>query len=203
MSALTPGCVGARRSGLAAGPVAVAVEVVDIVSDHRHGTLDVRRTVAAAASAVDIAGDRHTGARVVRIARLGLGARLGNGRQYMCMISLRDWVGGTAHLVEGDVDLRGQDLAADDLPVEVGEVRGRAERAPHDGGDVGGALANAATAQRNNLLAAKASTDVRSIGDAYSDLSDIFKRSKEQSEYRRGLNDGIGNQYGTAFGFGG
>lgn len=37
------------------------------------------------------------------LTRLGLGARLGNGRQYMCMISLRDWVGGTAHLVEGDV----------------------------------------------------------------------------------------------------
>lgn len=37
------------------------------------------------------------------LTRLGLGARLGDGRQYMCMISLRDWVGGVAHLVEGDV----------------------------------------------------------------------------------------------------
>lgn len=36
------------------------------------------------------------------LTKLGLGARLGNGRQYMSMISLRDWVGGTAHLVEGD-----------------------------------------------------------------------------------------------------
>lgn len=36
------------------------------------------------------------------LTRLGLGARLGDGRQYMSMISLRDWVGGVAHLVEGD-----------------------------------------------------------------------------------------------------
>jgi len=32
--------------------------------------------------------------------RLGLGARIGDGRQYMAMISLRDWVGGVAHLAE-------------------------------------------------------------------------------------------------------
>ena len=34
------------------------------------------------------------------LTKLGLGARLGSGRQHMSMISLRDWVGGTAHLVE-------------------------------------------------------------------------------------------------------
>ncbi|GAB6986649.1 TIGR01777 family oxidoreductase [Nocardioides pyridinolyticus] len=38
------------------------------------------------------------------LTRLGLGARLGDGRQHMAMISLRDWVGATAHLVEHDVD---------------------------------------------------------------------------------------------------
>jgi len=32
--------------------------------------------------------------------RLGLGGRLGDGRQYFPMISLRDWVGGVAHLAE-------------------------------------------------------------------------------------------------------
>lgn len=32
--------------------------------------------------------------------RLGLGARLGDGAQYMAMISLRDWVGAVAHLAE-------------------------------------------------------------------------------------------------------
>lgn len=34
------------------------------------------------------------------LTRLGLGARLGDGRQRMAMISLRDWVGGVTHLVE-------------------------------------------------------------------------------------------------------
>ncbi len=34
--------------------------------------------------------------------RLGLGARLGHGEQYMPMVSLRDWVGGVAHLAEHD-----------------------------------------------------------------------------------------------------
>lgn len=38
--------------------------------------------------------------------RLGLGARLGDGRQYMPMISLRDWVGAVVHLAEHD-DVRG------------------------------------------------------------------------------------------------
>jgi len=32
--------------------------------------------------------------------RLGIGARLGDGGQYMAMISLRDWIGGVAHLAE-------------------------------------------------------------------------------------------------------
>src|SRR4051794_7197231 len=36
------------------------------------------------------------------LTRLGLGARLGDGRQHMAMVSLRDWVGGVAHLVEHD-----------------------------------------------------------------------------------------------------
>ncbi|GAA1808293.1 TIGR01777 family oxidoreductase [Nocardioides hankookensis] len=36
------------------------------------------------------------------LTKLGLGARLGDGRQRMAMISLRDWVGGVTHLVEHD-----------------------------------------------------------------------------------------------------
>lgn len=36
--------------------------------------------------------------------RAGLGARLGSGRQRMPMVSLRDWVGGVTHLVEGDLE---------------------------------------------------------------------------------------------------
>jgi uncharacterized protein (TIGR01777 family) len=34
--------------------------------------------------------------------RAGLGGRIGDGRQRMAMVSLRDWVGGVAHLVEHD-----------------------------------------------------------------------------------------------------
>ena len=34
--------------------------------------------------------------------KLGLGGRLGDGRQYFPMISLRDWVGGVVHLAEHD-----------------------------------------------------------------------------------------------------
>jgi NAD dependent epimerase/dehydratase family enzyme len=34
--------------------------------------------------------------------RAGLGARLGDGNQYMAMLSLRDWVGAVAHLAEHD-----------------------------------------------------------------------------------------------------
>ena len=33
---------------------------------------------------------------------LGLGGRLGDGKQYFPMISLRDWVGGVVHLAEHD-----------------------------------------------------------------------------------------------------
>ena len=36
------------------------------------------------------------------LTKLGLGARLGDGRQRMAMISLRDWVGGAVHLAEHD-----------------------------------------------------------------------------------------------------
>ncbi|GAA1150008.1 TIGR01777 family oxidoreductase [Nocardioides aquiterrae] len=36
------------------------------------------------------------------LTRLGLAARLGSGRHYMAMISMRDWVGGVTHLVEHD-----------------------------------------------------------------------------------------------------
>ncbi|WP_036508688.1 TIGR01777 family oxidoreductase [Nocardioides sp. URHA0020] len=36
------------------------------------------------------------------LTKLGLGARLADGRQRMAMISLRDWVGGAVHVVEHD-----------------------------------------------------------------------------------------------------
>ncbi len=36
------------------------------------------------------------------LTKLGLGAQLGDGRQYMAMVSLRDWVGGVIHVAEHD-----------------------------------------------------------------------------------------------------
>ena len=56
---------------LAADTIAVAVESVDVRSDHLNGSLDVRGAIAAAAGAVDVARDRHTGTAVVRVALLG------------------------------------------------------------------------------------------------------------------------------------
>jgi hypothetical protein len=37
---------------------------------------------------------------LARVYRLGLGGKVGNGRQYFPMVSLRDWVGGVVHLAE-------------------------------------------------------------------------------------------------------
>ena len=39
-------------------------------------------------------------AQMVPLFKAGLGARLGDGRQYFPMISLRDWIGGVTFLVE-------------------------------------------------------------------------------------------------------
>ena len=54
--------------------------------------------------AADLAGD-GTGARprckqLRLLFKAGLGARLGNGEQWMPMISLRDWLGAVTHLAE-------------------------------------------------------------------------------------------------------
>jgi uncharacterized protein (TIGR01777 family) len=35
-----------------------------------------------------------------RVFKLGLGGKIGNGRQYFPMVSLRDWLGGVVHLVD-------------------------------------------------------------------------------------------------------
>ncbi len=40
--------------------------------------------------------------QLVPLFKLGLGGRLGSGRQHMAMISLRDWVGAVVHLAEHD-----------------------------------------------------------------------------------------------------
>jgi uncharacterized protein len=41
--------------------------------------------------------------QLLPLVKAGLGARLGDGRQRMPMVSLRDWLGGVAHVVENDV----------------------------------------------------------------------------------------------------
>ena len=41
--------------------------------------------------------------QLLPLVRAGLGARIGDGRQRMPMVSLRDWLGGVAHVVEGDI----------------------------------------------------------------------------------------------------
>jgi NAD dependent epimerase/dehydratase family enzyme len=51
--------------------------------------------------------------------RLGLGARLGDGEQYMPMISLRDWVGGVVHLAEHDTARGPFNLTAPETPTNA------------------------------------------------------------------------------------
>src|SRR5690348_6555621 len=58
-------------SAVAADTVTVGVEPVDVCSNHADGTLHISRAIAAAAGTVDVAGDGHTSAAVVRVASLG------------------------------------------------------------------------------------------------------------------------------------
>lgn len=51
--------------------------------------------------------------------KLGLGARLGDGSQYMPMISLRDWVGGVVHLAEHDTARGPFNLTAPEAPTNA------------------------------------------------------------------------------------
>jgi uncharacterized protein (TIGR01777 family) len=51
--------------------------------------------------------------------RAGLGGRLGNGRQVMPMISLRDWVGAVVHLAEHPTASGPFNLTAPDLPTNA------------------------------------------------------------------------------------
>ncbi|GAA4714956.1 TIGR01777 family oxidoreductase [Nocardioides conyzicola] len=53
------------------------------------------------------------------LTKLGLGARLGDGRQRMAMISLRDWVGAAIHLVEHDAVSGPVNLCSPETPTNV------------------------------------------------------------------------------------
>lgn len=53
---------------IAAITVAVAIQVIDVDADHTDHAVDVGGAVPTAAAAVDVAGDRDTTVRVVRVA---------------------------------------------------------------------------------------------------------------------------------------
>lgn len=71
---------------LAADPVVVSIETVDVIAVDVDGTLHVFGTVAGTARAVDIAGDRNASARVVRVA-------FGGRCWFWCWLRLRCWLG--------------------------------------------------------------------------------------------------------------
>ena len=58
---------------LAADAVAVAVKIVDVGTDHCYRPAYIGRTIPATVRAVDVAGDGHAHATVVRITRSFLG----------------------------------------------------------------------------------------------------------------------------------
>lgn len=58
---------------------------------------------------------------------LGLGARLGSGRQHMPQISLRDWVGATTHLVEHDTAAGPFNLCCEQTPTNAEFTRALAD----------------------------------------------------------------------------
>ena len=64
------------------------------------------------------------------LTRLGLGTRLGDGRQRMALISLRDWVGGVTHLVEHETVAGPVNLCCPETPTN-GEFTRALARATH------------------------------------------------------------------------
>lgn len=59
--------------------------------------------------------------------KLALGARLGDGRQHMAMVSLRDWVGGVAHLAEHDTAAGPFNICCPDTPTNAEFTKALAE----------------------------------------------------------------------------
>lgn len=90
----------------------------------------------------------HAGVRVVRlhtapvidsssaplkqmlpVFRLGLGARVGSGRQYFPVVSLRDWVAAVTHLIEDPAATGQYNLACPDAPTNAEFTQALAEAA--------------------------------------------------------------------------
>jgi hypothetical protein len=61
-----------ESESVAGNAVAVAVQVVDVFADNSYRPSHVGGAVPATAGAVDVAGDGHAGAAVVRVAPSGL-----------------------------------------------------------------------------------------------------------------------------------
>ncbi|MEJ7834212.1 MAG: TIGR01777 family oxidoreductase [Nocardioides sp.] len=62
-----------------------------------------------------------------RLFKLALGARLGDGRQHMAMVSLRDWVGAVAHLAEHDTASGPFNICCPDTPTNAEFTKALAE----------------------------------------------------------------------------
>lgn len=69
------------------------------------------------------------------------------------------------------------------------------------GGDVGVASQGASSALRNNLNIQNNENTLNAFGRTFDQFGDLYERTKQQSEYRRGLSD-FGNGYSPGFGFG-
>lgn len=92
--------------------------------------------------------------------------------------------------------------AASELRASDEDSRARLTAMVQSGGDIGTASANAATTLRNNLLGSRAGLQAKDLGDSFSGLAETYAKSKQQSEYRRGLFDYL-KLYAPTFGFGG
>lgn len=98
---------------------------------------------------------------------------------------------------------RGAQGFAADLRSADEQSRAQMVALAQGGGDIGTASARAGESLRNNLAAQQAGVNVRDIGQAFDSLGDVFERSRQQREYRRGVGDGIGSFYTPGFGYGG
>ncbi len=99
--------------------------------------------------------------------RLGLGGKLGDGRQYMAMISLRDWVGAVVHLAEHDDAAGPFNLCCVDTPTNA-EFTSTLASALHRPAfaRVPGALLKVAAGDLSNELLGSLNTRPRALLDS-------------------------------------
>lgn len=71
------------------------------------------------------------------------------------------------------------------------DTRSRLIGMVQSGADIGNASAAGATQLRNNLQAAQAGVRADQIGDVFATFTKLAQKSREQGEYRRGLQQGV------------